>query len=46
MKCPARFCDYPEGPCSVDEEFAGAVDAEDFYETPEMAVCIRMKDDE
>jgi hypothetical protein len=42
--CPVAFCQYRvDGICLLDEEFAGAVDAEDFYYVPGMENCLEGK---
>jgi hypothetical protein len=44
--CPNRLCTYGTGgQCSVAEEFQGAQDVDDFYETPEMARCVALDED-
>lgn len=37
--CPNAFCTWPAGGCRLDEEFAGAVDAEDFYDPGDTDTC-------
>lgn len=37
--CTNKFCTWPAGGCRLDEEFAGAFDAEDFYDPGDTDTC-------
>lgn len=41
-RCEVRDCAGSEN-CAVEDEFAGAFDADDFYETTDMARCARIR---
>lgn len=37
--CKVYGCEYPYRPCELEQEFAGAVDAEDYYYFKGMERC-------
>lgn len=40
--CTNAFCSWPTNGCRINEEFAGVVDAEDFYDTGDTDTCASM----